>query len=245
MIRNKIIGEQVAPSGPHLTRRLVVGGVLAGALAGCTRTAASVFQEEIIDPVAGSSMYGQLNDEEFPVPAVNLSQVERVYYRRQVDHKISEKPGTIVVDPHNKFLYLVGQNGSAMRYGIGVGRQGFSWNGRAKIGWKRKWPKWTPPAEMIARQPELVKYENGMDPGLDNPLGARALYLFQDGKDTLFRIHGTSEAYSIGRAVSSGCIRLLNQDVIDLYDRAKSGASVIVLGSSGQIAQTTGHGHNG
>ncbi len=245
MTGNKIIGKGAVAAGPKLSRRMVVGGILAGALAGCTRTGGSALREEVIDPVLGKSIYGPLNDELYPVPAVNLSQVEPVFYRREVDHNIDEPPGTIVVDPQNKFLYLVGENGSAMRYGIGVGRQGFSWNGRAKMGWKRKWPKWTPPAEMIARQPELAKYENGMEPGLDNPLGARALYLFQGGKDTLFRIHGTSEAYSIGRAVSSGCIRLLNQDVIDLYDRVKNGATVIVLGSSEQIALATENAHNG
>ena len=183
-------------------------------------------------------MYGSINDEQFTIPAVKLSQVQQQYYRQEVEFKTKEKPGTIIVNPHTKFLYLVQENGTAMRYGIGVGRQGFSWSGRAKIGWKRKWPKWTPPTEMIERQPELAKFANGMDPGLHNPLGARALYLVQGGKDTLYRIHGTIEAHSIGKAVSSGCIRLLNQDVIDLYNRVKTGATVIVIESAARLVHS-------
>ncbi len=119
-----------------------------------------------------------------------------------------------------------------MRYGVGLGRAGFEWSGRGKIQWKQRWPKWTPPSEMIARQPELEKYsaENGgMPPGLANPLGARALYIFEDGQDTLYRVHGSPEASSIGRAVSSGCVRLLNQDIIDLYDRVPSGSPIVVV----------------
>jgi len=119
-----------------------------------------------------------------------------------------------------------------MRYGVGLGRAGFSWSGRGVIQWKKKWPTWTPPAEMIEREPDLEKYsaENGgMQPGLDNPLGARALYIFQDGEDTLYRLHGTGEASSIGKAVSSGCVRLLNQDVVDLYERVPNGSLIAVI----------------
>jgi lipoprotein-anchoring transpeptidase ErfK/SrfK len=123
----------------------------------------------------------------------------------------------------------VRENGRALRYGVGVGRDGFDWSGRAKILMKRKWPTWTPPRSMIERQPELEKYANGMPPGLDNPLGARALYLFENGRDTLYRLHGTNEPWSIGKAMSSGCIRLFNQDIIDLYDRVPRGTSVVVL----------------
>ncbi len=135
----------------------------------------------------------------------------------------------MVIDPQNRHLYLVRGDGQAVRYGIGVGRQGFAWSGRAKIGAKKEWPTWTPPSEMIDRQPELEEYRGGMQPGLQNPLGARALYLYEDGRDTLYRIHGTNEPWSIGKAVSSGCIRLFNQDIIDLYRRVNVGAEVVVL----------------
>ena len=119
-----------------------------------------------------------------------------------------------------------------MRYGVGLGRAGFAWSGRARIAWKRKWPTWTPPREMIARQPELEKWsaENGgMPPGLKNPLGSRALYIFQGNEDTLYRVHGTPEINSIGKAVSSGCVRMVNQDVIHLYDNVKSGSAIVVV----------------
>lgn len=118
---------------------------------------------------------------------------------------------------------------------LGVGRDGFSWNGSADILWKQEWPKWTPPAEMIERQPELEQWRRGMPGGPDNPLGARALYLFQDGVDTLYRIHGTAEPWSIGRAVSSGCIRLLQAEIIDLYSRVPVGTKVVVRPSNAPV----------
>lgn len=226
-------------SVPRMTRRVFVGSIFAATLGGCTTTGVAYSNGMVADKDRFTQMYGPIAAEKFPVPAVNLSQVQSKYYRREVKYETREAPGTLIVDPHAKFLYLIQENSTAMRYGIGVGRQGFSWSGRATIGWKRKWPKWTPPAEMIEREPELVKYANGMEPGLSNPLGARALYLFQGGKDTLYRIHGTLEAYSIGKAVSSGCIRLLNQDVIDLYNRVKSGATVIVLGSAARFVKSS------
>lgn len=123
---------------------------------------------------------------------------------------------------------LVAEGGKAMRYGVGIGRDGFTWSGRGEIRLKREWPTWTPPSEMIVRQPELEPYRNGMAPGLDNPLGARALYIFQDGRDTLYRVHGTSDPTTIGLAVSSGCVRLINQDVIDLYSRVSVGSAIVV-----------------
>jgi lipoprotein-anchoring transpeptidase ErfK/SrfK len=114
---------------------------------------------------------------------------------------------------------------------VGIGREGFAWSGEGVIQWRQKWPKWTPPDEMVARQPELVKYSSkngGMSPGLMNPLGARALYIFKDGQDTLYRLHGSPEWRSIGTAASSGCVRLMNQDIIDLYDRVPEKARVVV-----------------
>jgi len=125
-------------------------------------------------------------------------------------------------------LYDVREGGQALRYGIGIGRTGFAWSGRALIAWKRPWPTWTPPAEMIEREPALEEWREGMPPGLHNPLGARALYIFKDGADTLYRLHGTTEEWSIGRAVSSGCVRLLNQDVIDLYSRVPANTPIVV-----------------
>ena len=142
-----------------------------------------------------------------------------------------EAPGSVVVNTTQRMLYVTEQGGTAMRYGIGVGREGFAWQGRGVIQWRKKWPRWNPPDEMVARQPELVKYSianGGMAPGLMNPLGARALYIFEDKQDSLYRLHGNPEWRSIGKAVSSGCVRLLNQDVIDLYDRVPERAPILV-----------------
>ena len=141
-----------------------------------------------------------------------------------------EQPGTVIIDTHARVLYhLLGED-EAMRYGVAVGKEGFSWAGIAQIGRKTEWPRWTPPASMIKRRPELAKFANGMPGGRpDNPLGARAMYLFANGRDTLFRIHGTNEPQSIGTAASSGCIRMLNEEVIELYDRVHIGTKVIVL----------------
>jgi len=119
--------------------------------------------------------------------------------------------------------------GRAVRYGVGVGREGFGWSGSARVARKAEWPTWTPPADMIKRQPEVAKFAHGMPGGLENPLGARALYLYQGNRDTLYRLHGTNDPSSIGHAMSSGCIRLLNQDIIDLYRRAPVGSPVVVL----------------
>lgn len=141
--------------------------------------------------------------------------------------------GTVVVRTNERSLYYVLGGGKAVRYGIGVGKQGFAWKGEAYIAWKQEWPTWHPPAEMAERKPEVAKYvEKGQEPGIRNPLGARAMYLFDDaGKDTLFRIHGTPQWDSIGTAASSGCIRMMNQDIIDLYSRVRpgKGARVVVL----------------
>ena len=137
-----------------------------------------------------------------------------------------QPPGTLTINTSQRKLYLSMPGGRAMEYGIGVGRQGFSWKGEAHVGRKAYWPGWTPPKEMLLRRPDLPTHMEG---GLDNPLGARALYLFQGNKDTLFRIHGTNEPDTIGKAVSSGCIRMLNADVMDLYTRVPKGARVVVL----------------
>jgi lipoprotein-anchoring transpeptidase ErfK/SrfK len=183
--------------------------------------------------------YGAVGGERFPVAAVQSSQVNPNYLRQTVYYPSNERPGTIIVDPHHRFLYFVAGGGRAIRYGIGVGRQGFQWSGVATIRDKQQWPDWYPPKEMLQRQPEIMRQMQnlrggiGMAGGPRNPLGARALYLWQGNKDTLYRIHGTIEPWTIGRSVSSGCIRMLNQDVIDLYERTPLGAKVVVLGSRG------------
>ena len=139
-----------------------------------------------------------------------------------------EKPGTIVVNTSERHLYLVQEGGQAIRYGVGIGREGFAWSGKAAVGRKAVWPTWTPPKEMQVRQPETQQYANGMPPGLTNPLGARAMYIYQGGRDTLYRLHGTLEVWSIGQAVSSGCVRLLFHDIIDLYGRCPVGTPIVV-----------------
>ena len=178
-----------------------------------------------------TSEYGTVKDAGYSIPAVPISKVDKRYHRQIVSYATKERPGTIIVDTPRKFLYFVLPGNKAVRYGIGVGKEGFAWEGEAYIAWKQEWPKWTPPREMIERRPDLAKYgEDGMKPGLTNPLGARALYLFnQKGQDTLFRLHGTPEWNSIGTAASSGCIRLMNQDIIDLYSRVRPGRSARVV----------------
>ena len=184
-----------------------------------------------------AALYGPVVGERFPVPAVQLSEINSNYLRRTIHYPSNEAPGTIIIDPQNRFLYLVIGGGRAIRYGVGVGRQGFEWSGAATIRDKQEWPDWYPPKEMFQRQPEIMRQMQtlrsgiGMAGGPRNPLGARAMYLWQGNKDTLYRIHGTNEPWTIGRSVSSGCIRMLNQDVIDLYERTPLGAKVVVLGS--------------
>ena len=174
------------------------------------------------------SSYRAVTDGGFRLPEIPIRKIDKQYHRQIVEYKTRQKAGTIIVDVPKRFLYLVQPGGKAVRYGVGVGKQGFAWSGNATVGWKKAWPTWTPPPNMIRRKPELRKWAGGMPPGLSNPLGPRALYLMKGGRDTLYRLHGTPEWWSIGKAVSSGCIRLLNQDIIDLYNRVRPGAKVIV-----------------
>jgi len=201
-------------------------------LAGCISTPQQPY--EVRAPMhqnaAFLSMYDERPDELHPLPATDISEVDQRFLRQEVSYRTSEAPGTIVVDTSARFLYLVRENGRAIRYGIGVGKQGMSWRGRATVARKAEWPRWTPTAAMISREPERnAQWAGGMAGGLDNPLGARALYLYQGNRDTLYRIHGTTEPWSIGKAVSSGCIRLFNQDIIDLHSRVPTGTPVVVL----------------
>jgi lipoprotein-anchoring transpeptidase ErfK/SrfK len=174
-------------------------------------------------------MYRALPDEEFPIPAVDLAKLAPRHYRQVVDYATPEEVGTVIVDPANRYLYHVQADGKAMRYGVGVGKAGFEWSGRAHVAYGRKWSVWTPPRDMIERQPSVGRWRHGQPPGIDNPLGARALYIHQGNQDTLYRLHGTGEVRTIGKSVSSGCVRLLHQDIIDLYDRVRPGSALVVL----------------
>lgn len=208
-------------------------------LAGCTTfgnglpgiNAGSLFNKQQSTTFSYPQIYAAKTDGGYTIPAVPWEKINPGYLRQNVNYPTSEAPGTIVVDTGSRHLYLVEKNGKAIRYGIGIGRAGFSWSGRAVVDHKQQWPRWFPPAEMISRKPELQSYSaanGGMGPGLKNPLGARALYIYQGGKDTLYRIHGNPEWWSIGNAVSSGCIRMLNQDAIDLYNRVDAKAPIVV-----------------
>jgi len=247
---------------PHITRRSFLSGTAAAAsfgLAGCMSSQPTAEPVALVEPLATApvepvfamplsdgrfdyaAIYGPIEGDPFPIPPVDLSRIDPAFLRAEVAYNSSEPPGTIIVDPHAHYLYHISDYGRAMRYGVGVGRQGFSWNGDATINSKQMWPDWYPPKEMIERQPELkarlatLQSGIGMKGGPGNPLGARAMYLWQNNKDTLYRIHGTVEPWTIGKSVSSGCIRMINQDAIDLYNRTPEGTRVVVLGSGGAV----------
>lgn len=214
----------------NLTRRGVLAGAASAAALGLFPTpalAARSRYQETLDMYR--KMYRAMPEERFPIAAVDPLSIESELLRNFTQIETRERPGTVIVDTGTRRLYLVLPEGRAVRYGIGVGRAGFEWKGRATIQYKREWPTWTPPAEMIERQPELEPWRNGMPPGIDNPLGARALYIFRNGQDTLYRLHGTNEPKSIGLAISSGCVRLMQQDVIDLYNRVPDGSPIVVI----------------
>jgi lipoprotein-anchoring transpeptidase ErfK/SrfK len=225
-------------AGRGIARRVLIAGLPALALAGCSSRYGSRYQQLGLDlpsrrggrvEAAYADIYGPLDDERFPLEALDLSEIDPECLRRVVPWRRSEQPGTIVVSPRQRRLYLVLDGGRAMRYGVGVGREGFAWSGLATIRRKAEWPTWTPPREMTLRDSEAAKWAAGMPGGPDNPLGARALYLYQGDRDTLYRLHGTNDPTSIGQALSSGCIRLLNHDIIDLYRRVPIGTPVVVL----------------
>jgi len=188
-----------------------------------TATATPVVPDDI------RMMYGALPNERFPLPAARIELVESRYWRQTLAEPTGGRPGTVLVDTANHFLYLVGAGGTPIRFGVRLGRDGPPWAGRATLADLREPPHWTPPPAEPVRQPELEPYRNGMEPGLENPLGARALYIFQGGRDTLYRLHGNPDERSIGKAVSSGCVRLLQQDVIDLHARVPSGSPILVI----------------
>ena len=215
-----------------ITRRSLLLGVVA-LFAG---PAAAAVEDEPFDLEAADQVQGYdpallppaESEIDFDIPPVDLSDIPEEFHRQMVAFDGAEYAGTIIVDPDARHLYLVREGGQALRYGVGVGRAGFEWSGEAQIGMKRRWPRWLPPREMVARDEKAAKWANGQPGGPDNPLGARALYLFANGADTLYRIHGTNAPKSIGKAMSSGCIRMLNEDIADLYRRVIKGANVVV-----------------
>ncbi|RWX75981.1 L,D-transpeptidase [Neorhizobium lilium] len=195
-------------------------GFLAGLplmLAGC----ASTYSEQ--------NNYAALPNEEYPLRQVPIDRIKPELRRTEVAYETSHPAGTVIVDtPARRAYYLLGE-GRAIRYGVGVGREGLAFSGGAYVGRKAEWPTWTPTANMMQREPRYRELAGGMPGGPMNPLGARAMYLYRDGNDTHFRIHGTNQPQSIGHAMSSGCIRMMNHDVIDLYERVKVGARVVVI----------------
>lgn len=183
-----------------------------------------------INPAGQRLNYAALPNEQFPMAAMPLEKIKPELRRQEVAYETTYPAGTVVVDTPARRLYFVLGDGRAVRYGVGVGRQGLALKGNAYVGRKAEWPSWTPTPNMIRREPERnLKYAGGMPGGLNNPLGARALYLYRNGNDTMFRLHGTNQPQSIGHAMSSGCIRMLNHDIIDLYERVPVGARVVVI----------------
>ncbi|MCJ2063597.1 L,D-transpeptidase [Methylobacterium sp. J-088] len=214
------------PQAGLLSRRAFLAGSSLGvgalALGGCGTTDTLFLAE-------AQKTYGPMPNEKFPIPAADISKVDPKYYRRTVSYDTKEAAGTIIVDPAHYYVYRVEGDGTATRYGANVGRQGFLWNGDAYVGRKSEWATWTPPAEMIRRQPEAAKYARGMPGGLENPLGARTLHLYQNGAYTLYTIYASSDAESIGTGITSGCVGLLSQDMIHLYARTPVKTKVVVL----------------
>jgi lipoprotein-anchoring transpeptidase ErfK/SrfK len=226
MTTNKTPVENGTMHQVHLDRRSFLLGssaaVSAMTLAGCGVS-------EGMSLVEAEQVYGALPDEKFPVPAVDVKKLNPKYFRKLMKYETAEAPGTIIVDPGNYYVYRIEEGGMATRYGANVGRAGFLWSGDAYVGRKSEWPIWTPPPEMIRRQPEVAKYARGMAPGLDNPLGARTLHLYQNGVYTLYTIYSTKIPETIGTGVSSGCIGLLTQDMMDLYAKTPVKTKVVVL----------------
>ncbi len=210
----------------RIDRRSFLFGSAAGlgalGLAGCA-TSDDMLRAE------AAKWYALAPNEKFPIPAVDVSKIDPKYFRQTVRYDTKEPPGTIIIDPRNYYVYRIEGDGNATRYGANVGRSGFLWSGEAYVGRKAEWPTWTPPKEMILRQPEARKYAAGMPGGLDNPLGARVLYLYKNGVYTVFTIYSTSDPETIGSAITSGCTGLLSQDMIDLYSRTPIKTKVVML----------------
>ena len=224
---------RIAPLLTSAAMVLVLAGCqIDPALMGAAPAAQSATPAALNDP----THYGPVFDNGLNVPAIPVERVPPAFQRQQVAYESDQPVGTIIIDPSTKHLYLITAPKKALRYGIAVGRAGFAWSGVADITGRTTWPKWTPPYEMIDRKPELERFRDvGQPGGLTNPLGARALYLTTNGVDYGYRIHGTPEWNSIGSNASSGCIRMINQDVMDLYNRVPDGTRVVVLTEDGQF----------
>ncbi|QGM97603.1 L,D-transpeptidase family protein [Methylocystis parvus] len=209
----------------RLSRRSFLSGSAAGlgalGLSGC------VTSDDMRAEAA--KLYGPVPSEKFPIPAVDVNKINPKYFRQKVRYDTKEAPGTIIIDPANYYVYRVEGDGYATRYGANVSRPGFLWSGEVYVGRKAEWPVWTPPKEMMARQPEARQYAGGMPGGLDNPLGARVLYLYKNGVYTVYTIYSTSDPETIGNGITSGCTGLLSQDMIDLYSRTPVKTKVVML----------------
>ena len=232
-------------------RGFCAGGVVAmtTALAGCASDMQGPLLQNIfesgphpkwagrtIDRPNYDAIYAAYGGEKYPIAAFDYHQVDQQFLRQVVEFKGIAAPGTIIVDPRSCHLYFVDSKDRATRYGVGVGREGFAWAGEAKINMKHDWPDWVPPPEMVQREPDIVSQLEktprglGVRGGPRSPLGARAMYLYGDGRDLGYRIHGTTEPETIGTYVSSGCIRMCNQDIVNLYPRVSLGTRVVVIG---------------
>lgn len=222
-------------------RVFVVSIATCAALLPTTKLPASVAPPAPWGPRAPRPVPPVIEPDRFPASVEDYKWLDSQFLPQLVDYQTDEPAGTVVIDTDHRFLYLVRGWNQAKRYGIGVGRDGFIWSGTASIQRKARWPTWYPPKEMQRRDKEARRWRKGMPGGPRNPLGARALYLYQGRADTLFRIHGTRDPKSIGKAVSSGCIRMLNADIIELFDRLPIGTKVVVLPSSRPVtARATG-----
>ena len=232
-----IIDEEIAKAGQRNTQASLASGLkllnrrsfLLGSAAGLGGMGLAGCVTDGISLMEAAKLYGPMPNERFPIPAVDVSKMDPKYFRQTVRYESEEKPGTIIIDPANYFVYRIGGEGLATRYGANVSRPGFLWSGEVYIGRKAEWPTWTPPKEMMARQPESRKYAGGMPGGLDNPLGARVLYLYKNGVYTVYTIYSTSDPETIGTGITSGCTGLLTQDMIHLYSRTPVKTKVVVL----------------
>ena len=224
-----------------LTVKLLAATALSLTLAACvpgtTLPGATPGVAQAPVPTDNALHYAGVSDGGITVPTVPVEKVPPEFQVQQVAYDSAEAVGTIIIAPSERHLYYINGKNTALRYGIAVGRAGFQWAGVANITNRTHWPKWTPPPEMIERHPELAKWEKGQPGGPTNPLGARALYLTTNGVDYGYRIHGTPEWFSIGKNASSGCIRMINQDVMDLYNRVQDGAKVVVLNADGSYPE--------
>jgi lipoprotein-anchoring transpeptidase ErfK/SrfK len=223
---------------PRRFLRLCPALLAVALLAACVDSSATVATSGPAAPAVGKvddSVYGAMKDGSFTLAAVPAEKIPDQFQRQTVRYETDQPAGTIIVDPSKKFLYFITGKNTAIRYGVGVGRAGYEWSGEAVVADKKLYPTWYPPKEMIARKPELAKWANGQPGSPQNPLGARALYLRSGGKDYGYRIHGSPEWWTIGTSASSGCIRMIHQDVIDLFSRVPLGTKVIVLTASGEM----------